>query len=292
MRHISDYFYRATDRTLYHYTSIDALLGIQQSRTMRAGHAYYLNDSTEILHAADAIKGACLRRAEVEALESERDFLRQFSVWLKTFQETPAQIFVLSLSEHKSLLSQWRAYTSHGKGVSLGFSQGLVSRMLIHSGFRIAKCLYESEEHSDLADSLVSDMLTTFRARGVNPDPSREAHENRYFSFLREYQGDILQVLAIIKHPAFREEAEWRVVSPTYERLDDENVKYMAGSSMLKPYIDIPLLPEHEGGYIFNTVTLGPTADANLSMSALSGFCAKHKLSREIWNSSIPYRTF
>ena len=56
MRQLDDFFSSRVDRTLYHYTGIGALLGLVETESIWASHAYYLNDSREILHACDVLK--------------------------------------------------------------------------------------------------------------------------------------------------------------------------------------------------------------------------------------------
>ena len=102
-------------KTLYHYTSLEALVSIVQSRRLWASNIRFLNDRTESLH----------------LIENVLDVLRKLvspahKAIVRTVQErlgsTPKQAhFVASLSEKDDLLSQWRAYCPPGAGVSIGF---------------------------------------------------------------------------------------------------------------------------------------------------------------------------
>lgn len=164
MRQVDSLFLPTADRVLYHYTGIGGLLGIVDSRAIWASRIYYLNDSKEILHACDVL-GTLLMQREGVVEPGEREFVKQFREWLETFRRTPYHLFVFSLSEERSLLSQWRSYTPHGKGVSLGFSPAVLNHVLQSPEFRIAKCLYARHEHEELMGSLLEKTLTTFRQR-------------------------------------------------------------------------------------------------------------------------------
>jgi hypothetical protein len=118
MRTIDDFFENVASQTLYHYTSIGALLGIAETRTVWASHVYYLSDSHEIVHACRILSEVLSQRVEHYDGE-ERVFMEQFRDWLKTVLTSQHYLFVFSLSKQASLLSQWRSYTPHGKGVSL-----------------------------------------------------------------------------------------------------------------------------------------------------------------------------
>ncbi len=138
-------------------------------------------------------------------------------------------------------MSQWRSYTPHGKGVSLGFPPAVLNHVLEKPGFRIAKCLYRNDEHEDLLNSLLEKMLTTFHQRLPNLDITNAHPSQKYHGFLETFRGDILQVLAIVKHSTFSEEREWRIVSPYIPNYTVAEVKFREGASMLLPYMELDL---------------------------------------------------
>jgi len=56
-------------------------------------------------------------------------------------------------------------------------------------------------------------MLISFAREKSTIDTSRRHPTQKYFPFMEKFRGDILQVFALIKNPAFREEREWRIIS-------------------------------------------------------------------------------
>lgn len=285
MRTIDDFFLNAAPQILYHYTGIDALLGMANERKVWASHAYYLSDSREIVHACMVLKEVLSQRLDSGEGE-ERVFIGQFRDWLDTFVSVPHHLFVFSLSEERSLLSQWRSYTPHGKGVSLGFMPGTLDAMLSASGARLAKCVYEQRAHVHFVWELVNKLLETFQQRLSTIDTTKHHPTQKYHGFLEEFRGPMLQALAVIKHPAFEEEKEWRIVSSYFPRYSVPEIKFREGASILTPYIEIDL-PQ---GTLFDSVTLGPTEHNNLSFSALSAFLTNKQLSNNTISSMIPYR--
>lgn len=286
MREVDSFFSPTADRVLYHYTGIRGLLGIVDSRSVWASHIYYLNDSKEILHACEVLGQLLAKNADVGDA-AEREFTKQFGEWLGSFRRDAFHIFVFSLSEEPSLLSQWRSYTPHGKGVSLGFSPAVLNHVLTKPGFRIARCLYTNAEHEELMRTLLERMLITFRQRQANLDTSRERPSQKYHPFLEEFRNDLLQVLSIIKHPAFREEKEWRIVSPYFPKYTVADVMFREGASMLLPYTELKLPAD---GNLFEEVILGPSPDTNLSFSALSAYLSNRRVCNRTVNSHIPLR--
>lgn len=288
MRELDEFFASNVGQTLYHYTGIGALLGIVENRCVWASHAYYLNDSREILHARDALRTLVLRRIE-QCFGIEREFLNQLHAWLQSFEENAYHVYIFSLSEERSLLSQWRSYTPHGKGVSLGFSAATLSSMLHEGAFRIAKCRYADHEHQELLDVLLDKLLITFQQQRDEIDVTRNHPSQNYFKFLEDYRNDFLQILSVIKHSSFKEEKEWRVISPYYPNYTVPEIHYREGASMLLPYIHLDV-GRKDGGPLFDEVVLGPSRDNNLSMSALGNFLSQARVSRQTVSCGIPFR--
>lgn len=285
MRQVKDFFQPAADRTLYHYTSISGLMGMVADRAVWAGHAYYLNDTKEIVHAVDGITQKL--KQYIDPLGGDDEFVEQLLEWLKSFRHNPYHIFVFSLSEERSLLSQWRSYTPHGKGVSLGFSAETLNHLLTRQGFRLAKCLYSRDEQDQLLSSFMEMLFASFHQVGVLAR-NKNAHPTQsYHDFLEGFRGDFLQVLAIVKDEAFREEREWRILSPYYANYTGSEVQFRPGASMIMPYtvLDLPKV-----GRLFAEVILGPSRDVSLSMAALATYLTNKKVCNMTFNSQIPYR--
>lgn len=285
MRQVNDFFSDVPSSPLYHYTGIGSLLGVVQSKSVWASHAYYMNDSREVIHACDVLQ-RLLRDSSSSHSSEETELLREAGEWFEHFRIMPFNVFVFSLSERRSLLSQWRGYTPHGKGVSLGFSASTI-RFLLRDGFRLGKCLYQPEEHRELVSSLLDKILTTFRQRLPSVDTGAHQPSQRYFGFLEEFRGDVLQVMTLVKDTSFHEECEWRVVSPYYPNFTAPDLRFREGASMLLPYIALPLPP---AGTLFDEVILGPSSDANLSMAALSTYLSNQKVCNRTVNPDIPFR--
>lgn len=289
MRQVHNFFSPTANSTLYHYTGIGGLLGIVESRKIWASHAYYLNDSKEILHACEVLNTVLCEKIN-EFHDEEQEFVKQFALWLETFRRDAFHIFIFSLSEKRSLLSQWRSYTPHGKGVSLGFSSSILNHILKTPGFKIAQCLYQHNQHVELMSGLLEKMLVTFRQRLPSLDTSKLHPSQKYHGFLEDFRNDLLQVLAIVKHSAFSEECEWRIVSPYFPKYTVPEIKFREGASILMPYIELDLPTHDETQTLFDEVILGPSQDHNLSMSALSTYLSNKKVCNLTVNSGIPFR--
>lgn len=288
MKQVGDYFHDEVDKSLYHYTSIYSLVGIAETNSLWASNVYYMNDSEEIVYANRLLENTLKPRLTSNGSDDqETEFLKQFYEWSNKFKYTTHNIFIFSLSEEPSLLSQWRSYTPHSKGVSVGFSPDKLNSIVKNNGLRIAKCLYEKDEQEEILNSLIEKLLITFRHERPDKHPTYGFPETRYHSFLEQFRGDILQVLSIIKNHSFSEEQEWRLISEFFPNDLSTEIKFRQGAAMLVPFVEINL---GEDKPLFEEVILGPSQHQNLSMSALSMFLANKNLCNKTVNCVIPYR--
>ena len=287
MRQVDTFFENEATIPLSHYTGIGALIGIAESESLWASSISYLNDSKEIVHACEILERIIEPRISQEGTTEISRFLYQLKEWVKSCKNTAHTIFIFSLSEEPSLLSQWRSYTPHGKGVSLEFSPDKINSIAKSANMRIARCIYERSEQEEIMNALIEKLLQSFRQKLTDIDTSKWHESQSYHGFIIEYTNDIFQVLSIIKHGAFREEREWRLISQHYPKYTDSIIKFREGASMLVPYIELQLGKDKP---YFNNVVLGPTQHNNLSMSGLSMFLSNRQLCQQTTSSGIPYR--
>lgn len=282
MSAIDQYFYNPTS-PLYHYTSINALDGIARYRTVWASHIYYLNDSAELIHAREVLREMLETQFLIGgAANSKDDFVVCFDDWLQNlFSSKLHNIFIFSMSQEQSLLSQWRSYTPHGKGVSIAFTPFRVNAIAKFNEFRLGRCIYDSSSQHALLTALITELQSRF-------DHAVPATPENYNIHFDQYVSDILQVLSLIKHKAFEEEKEWRLIS---NLLPDASTKIDfrlgEGAAMLVPYTKLELGTDD---WIFDNVTVGPTPHEKLASSALLGFLHKYRVCRAVGSGDLPFR--
>ena len=288
MREIDKFFMPSRIPHLYHYTGVRALQGIVESNAIFASNAYYLNDSQELLHGLQLLRSAAGQRIPGSE-PHEAEFLSHLVKWLDVFKDTIYPIFICSLSEEGSLLSQWRSYTTHGKGVSVAFSPKKLASLAIQQGCQIAKCIYAGKQQVELMEELLTLCLTSFRQDRLDLEKSESNIHLRFHNYLEGFRFEFLRVFAIVKHEAFAEEKEWRIIYADKTHLA-RPILYREGASMMVPYVKLGLTPEDESEPLFDHVILGPSRHVALSFHALHGYLASKKACFMIYNSNIPYR--
>lgn len=181
----------------------------------------------------------------------EKELLEQLEAWIENFSR-PHGLFVFSLTELRNDLSQWCAYTKYGKGVCLSFEPPRIKKVAVGNAMRLARCVYQPGEKSELASSIVEKTLQSFRRGTIEPSGDAN-HEQRFHAGFERLASNFFYVMAAMKNSSFSHEKEWRLVS-----------RYLARSDAA----------EHN----------------NRTMSAMGAFMSRRKIAKSCFSCGIPYR--
>ena len=266
--------------TLYHYTSLSGVLGILGSGVLWASDIRYMNDSAELRHTADLVK----REVELRISQGHDQpaLLNAFIDWVQHRITNGHILFGASFRSNGNLLSQWRGYSSVGKGASLGFNAGFIRRCANAQSFNLGRCVYTPGIQQRLIAQIIDGVELL-----VGEGEQRDFH--RLFAHL---ETDLLRIAAILKHPSFEEEQEWRLVSPVVSDYPDAEVYFREGRSMLVPFMKFALASAQGERAALDHVYLGPTPNISLSMNSLKMCLLKNGIqpAQGIDYCQIPYR--
>lgn len=273
---------------LYHYTSFKGLLGIVQIGSLWASDIRYMNDSAELKHTADLIRTEVIRRTG--AGHAKPDLLNQFLDWVTHRITNGHMLFAASFRSNGNLLSQWRGYSRHGKGVSLGFNSDYILDCAEQQSFQIGKCIYSCERQEYLISQVID--VIEILAEQHELECNATTRTSSYHAIFQLIESDLLRIAAILKHPSFQEEEEWRIVSPVITDYVKAPVLFREGNSMLVPYIEFNLRGGESVPLALEHLFLGPTPNKTISMNSLAMFLAKNGIQpkRGISYCQIPFR--
>ncbi len=275
---------------LYHYTSFKGLLGIVASGALWASDIRYMNDSAELKHTADLIRTEIFRR--IASGHAQPDLLNQFLDWVTHRITNGHMLFASSFRSNGNMLSQWRGYSSLGKGVSLGFDPDYILCCAEQQSFQIGKCIYCSKSQQKLISQVID--AVEVLAEGYLPALSNKGKtdEHSYHSIFHMLESDLLRLAAILKHPSFAEEEEWRIVSPVITDYVKAPVLFREGTSMLVPYIEFRFITKKNAPIALDHLFLGPTPNITISMNSLTMFLAKNGIrpDKGVSYCQIPFR--
>lgn len=256
---------------LWHYTTTPSLLSIVESRRLWATDVMYLNDSRELLEGA----GRLAEEAKDSLADPTPDVSPVHRLWLEIQRSlgSDAQVqmpkqgpFVASFCSEGDLLSQWRGYAT-GSGYAIGFSVDALRTSANSAGGSLLKVIYEPAD--PVGVSLFQASARTVGESGSHliPDPA---------------------ALAKFKHPAFKEEHEWRLVVPA-DRVSQEDselgVHFRSGELGVTPYLKVGF-----PNSAIVEIKIGPGGEQTLRQAAVQRMLDAQQISADTSISAAPFR--
>lgn len=239
----------------------------------------YLNDESEIRYGDDKLLEFIDKKILDPVSHAKKQQLQIFKEWFLKNGRQKRPSYVACFTARGDALSQWRGYCPGGAGVSIGVEPRSFRKSLAPSNrlVGLGRCLYEEDAQSKLLEELCDKLLTEMQ----NP-----AFKMLGFDHLAR---DIYRATLLLKHPAFHEEEEWRVVLPPAEILPAPTVNYREGASLLVPYIELQLPPDCEW---LAKIVVGPTPRPDDSLRSIESYLRTHKRRAllGVSCSGIPYR--
>jgi hypothetical protein len=286
---ISDHYPLPND--LFHYTSAQGLLGMISGSSMWATNIEYLNDTAEFNHGENIITETVNRwkRRPKNKNGVRKKFFELIDEAPRFFQAE--DVFVISLTEKRDQLSQWRGYTPFNSGYSIGFdTEQLQLTGWATNKMQLMRCIYSEDQQKKFVDAFIDNLLNRWERRitKTNGQQLTKKLEDEVF----EFRIFSIFVAASMKDPAFSEECEWRLLGL---HRDYKTLCFRPGASSLVPYIQ---LQWGEGTKLkdaqpIRSVTCGPCPDPKLSEKSLRRLLDASNLSGvKIHQSDIPFRTW
>jgi hypothetical protein len=246
---------------VYHYTTLDGLLGILQTKTLWATHCKFLNDYSEIVLFKDKLVSLSLPyvREAYEKLIKQSPYVEQeisqagglshviqhdTEVFVNAqYEATGDDIYIFSFcGQHKDprvnsngLLSQWRGYGTGG-GLALVFNTQKLEEMLEievkkfeYNVMNLSDVIYSDNENK-LKEELSEDLSIIGNAVKAVFDKQKLIEKGK----LAEAYRPFVNCISRYKHYGFSEENEVRLVAlPTV--IDQEYLKLAGKDEVVKP---------------------------------------------------------
>jgi hypothetical protein len=303
---------------LYHYTTQEGLRGILESKCIWATHFQYLNDKRE---------GGIVLQVLLNELSSRVNSDSLFQLFgmepNKTKQPectsedtlnqgigaanrvTSQNVFVASFSKEGNLLSQWRAYTGRSGGYSIGFKPGFLraageyflkhrSDSFYMDAETLLSCIYYDDKEKQSLENEIERLVSSYlnNASEVTEMPAVSGIEGFQHPFAIA-TGHFISLgtrSAITKDHGFHEEAEWRLAFLLNQNSIPADLKFRSGSSMLIPYLEVPLRWDDQPIEI-KEIIVGPCQYPDSAIKSVEMLLKKEGvLGVEVKDSKIPYR--
>lgn len=292
-------------KNIYHYTSLNGLISIIENQTIYCTNLDFLNDKQEFKHGVNLV----LRVIDKLKKENyELDILNKVEQNIDTISKS--ERFVTCFSKNGDLLSQWRAYANHGKGVAIGFDamNFEYSVKQIISGRHIE---YDEHYQQQVIEELIRIIIEFFKSRKDIIDWEDFGFEWLVNTVVIEF---LQNIIASYKSHSFQEEQEYRFeyeIDGTMIKKGKEEIYFRASDTLIIPYIKLKAKYkkfledkvkgkyENHGTYPtfafdklpINEIVIGPSLDFDLVKIGIEELLLKFEYRDvKLIKSKIPYR--
>jgi len=267
-----------SDKILYHYTTQDGLLGILKSKQLWVSSIRHLNDAAEFNYTTAFVRDT----VTLKFFQETGPLNAFYGAVLDGLERLAAMtLYVGSFSQNGDVLSQWRAYTHSGIGFSLGFEYEYLRALAEAQHYQFLRCNYDETEHRQVIAQLMDEA-----SRMVN------THEPHAVQLAISFFYDrLIKLAAVLKHPSFAEEKEWRLISePAFRHV--EQAFFRPGKSMLVPFRSFDLTTE-DRGMEMPVLYVGPTPHMELSRYSVGQLVSIAQIGdSDIRPSVVPFRSW
>ncbi len=244
----------------------------------------HLNDAAEIEHARGVFDSVIRARIAIRATAELHDsWIQQALGWLSVAGrprhrsgdlDIEGQVAVFSLSADGDSLGQWRAYGGLAP-LAIGFHRTALGHV---ERATLAKCVYTQEEASAAFDSIADQLIY-------------ELETNQLMT--TSLQSRFYAVAATIKHPSFREEREWRLIT---DRFWPRAMKLRSTDSRVVPYVELRFVEAGAGDNAplplvrsISAIRVGPGRHDGMTFDALQRVLEGDGI--VVDRSEIPFRS-
>ena len=295
LNHYAQRFFLIPSGPLYHYTTGENFIKIMQSGELWATQAACLNDTTELVYAAEQLHRCVKAKIDAPHNPAIDPILTRMDEALREPSVETSPVFVTCFSERRDDLSQWRAYSGGEGGYAIQFDPPKLRQAGIlptpdgkmEPQILLVRVEYNPMNHASMFDDILKWTEQFFLClSGAKTAPSIDAWADE---FCRYWLEQLAFYAPCIKNPSFEDEKEWRFIY--YLRPDDPTrMQFRQRQSMMSRHIPLRLtkpLP-------ITQVLVGPCRHPRLSQVAAgdlllsSGYDPNNV---EVKITGVPYRT-
>lgn len=280
----------APPTSLYHYTDAQSLTGIAASQELWATNAVFMNDQTELTHAASLLHHLI---EEDRSSPNLRGILGPDTAVSHLLQSVHnyVEIYAVSFCANGDLLSQWRGYTG-----AIGYAIEFDGPSLLRLGpgqLYLTRVIYDEEVQLNQ----LRDLLDSWRTALA----SVHCSQHEWFKAAAILAQAFGRLAVSFKNGAFAEESEWRLFQSRLRlpmTLPDENlaVDFRARRDLVVPFVRFRPIQSEQVSSVhrlpIKSIRVGPNPYPALAASGVWHLINEQRLGTEVTvlNSSAPLR--
>lgn len=288
------------ENSIYHYTDLNALIGIVPNNGLRLSDVRFLNDYQEYENGVILFESL----AENKKVKDEKIlFIKETAEFLRNADEVE-KVFVTSFSTEPDILDMWRAYGKNGKGISIEFDNTNRKLEGYFGGLQyvhLGKVIYNDEIKLEILFNTAKRFTDAYHScpyiKKYIDEKNTFLLEDTKKDYAKSLANTVKRYLALFKNKSFINEKEVRVVYKF--NVDGKNLlysgmKYRVSGNMIAPYFESKnktFDPERFGKLPIKGIVVGPTSHDEATMLSIKEFMNDNGYPDiNIRKSSCPYR--
>jgi hypothetical protein len=276
---------------LYHYTTVDGLLGIVQTRCLLATNVRFMSDFSELDYAIAKTRGMLVELIPDSAPEYEVQFRNQLHQSIGELGNY--QVYGFCFSEKQNELAMWREYGAKGSGYSIGFDPLILQEQVTDYLSRqsegilpmLTKVQYDPKEQEEQLHMYLDIAVTAMRTKKLSPEVIQS---------LNAWVGGYLTTyMAGLKSRDFGVESEWRLAVIDIDG-NHNLIKMRSANGYLTPYLPISCSKAGQEQLLpIRSIVQGPHVLPDVGEKALQTLLSNNNYSGvKTSSSSITVRRF
>jgi len=262
---------------LYHYTDLNGILGIFNTKSLWASNAFFLNDSSEISYGLNLSHDLFNNFYQSLKSEKAKNILKNLYDDYSGFVLS-SNLFLVSFCEDGDLLSQWRGYALNSDGISLRFNLQVIRTL---PQINLYKVVYNKDEQSKIVNFLfvlLEDLM----------DYLEKTKTKSFLHYFNYWITIFTTIILTFKDNSFSEEKEWRLIYNHNAVGNNKSIEYRIRNNYILPYIKIEKLNLMN---LISSILIGPSSNNQIITKSIKYFLDEKKYEHiTVDNSRIPYR--
>lgn len=253
-------------QTLYHYTSLQSLMGMVETNNLWMSKGNFLNDSSELIYFSNVLKSIIGKMKIQRETELWQLFIQELESSMERFLEgiegSGFEVYIFSLSYSPDSLALWYNYAK-GEGYNLGFdAEDLLQKAAAFpddSDVLHGLVVYDRQEQELI---LMNFLIETFkRVVQYEPDEIKKALPNHFLT--------VIATCAIFfKDPAFKSEEEYRIAYMNTSGNMHPAVRFRAQNGVIIPFIAV----DFEERLPISHITIGPKNNIDIARRGIEHY--------------------
>ena len=273
-------------RVLYHYTTSQGLHGIVTQKKFRLTHSRHLNDETEGLYGAAAVDRAL---DNIKSTHESSELVQVLSQAMKValgqdHVPTSGGTFLGCFSTLKDSLPQWRGYGRYDSS----FAMALDAEKLLNVAKKSwdGRCWLLPVQYDQ--EKFIETFVGALAIASDEFDEQIKTHNPQ--DLLRALIVLVANYASALKHHAFKEEQEWRLILLSLPGDPNLSVQHLPNSTF-RPYTELELGPDFFKEALLEIV-VGPQSHQKAMLHGAASFL-REQTGRDIpvVKSEVPYNS-